>query len=178
MAVKIDLLPSEFKIKGSYIRVSKYAKTIGLVLLSIYMLGGIFFVGYTLFLKSQTKSVQNRIQTLKSDIRKLEMSEQKIVLLKDRLSKIKSIMKAKSSGETLLKVKKITDVFDSDVTIDELKIETNKVEVSLSFSTIKSLNNFMAGISTNTDFDTIRIDNYSFNPNIGYQVGVLLFDNK
>lgn len=176
MAIKIDLLPIESKIKGSYIKAAKFAKTLGLILISIYLLGSIFVTGYILVLNSQIGSIENNIEKLKIDIRSLESSEQKIVLLKDRISKIKYIMTLKSANTGLDSIKDIIDKLDENSSVTELKIDTSRIEASFNLKSTSALYSFMNNLQSQ-QFTNLKIDNFTFNPNTGYLISVVI-NNK
>ena len=173
MAIKIDLLPAESKIKGGYLKAAKLAKSINLIFFSAFLVIGLLLAIYVVFLSVMLKNTKRDNDFLISEIKKYQTSEQKIVLLKDRLSKIKTLLKLDTASDLLNKIKPIMGQLTQDATITNLKIQPEGASVSMVFKTSGAFGQFLSS-QEEGKFKSLTIDTVSFNPAIGFLVNLTI----
>ena len=87
----INLLPTELKPKGQILKASKLLKKVSLVALLVFIVFAVLVFGSLIFLSTSIKSSQSNQEDLKSKVKALEQTEQRLVLVKDRLKKIAKV---------------------------------------------------------------------------------------
>ena len=159
MAVKVNLLPENLIGKKGTTKVASVVKSITLVS---------FFLISSLTLKNLESDLDN----LKTQIKAQETTEQRLVLLKDRLAKIKTTLTTPSVSGPLVGIKPILDSTPSEVSLSELNIDASKVDTSMIFRDSASLTNFFERLTNFKGFSRVTLTSFGFNPTAGYLVGI------
>lgn len=174
MAVKLNLLPPEYtttKGLGSLLKATRALGIISIAVFIVFTLGvSAFFVISTLTLKN----LNSDLDSLKGQISSQEKSEQQIVLLKDRLSKIKSIIGTEDASNVLSDVNPYVTGLPTDSTLGELDLDSLSADFSVTFRSNSNLSAFMSQISQVKEFQNVRLTSFAYNPESGYTIGVSL----
>jgi type II secretory pathway pseudopilin PulG len=172
MAVKLNLLPSDYSLAGPVRQLLKLVRPLNVVLLSLFVvvvlgMGG-FFIFSSLSLQSLTSSNNN----LKNQIQTQESAQQQIVLLKDRLSKIKTVEVIPNANKNLSGIDPFLTSLSGGSLISDLDVEPQKTSTSIVFKTNSDLTNFIKSLDSNSVFSTITLGTFSYNVTGGYLVGL------
>ena len=172
MPIKLNLLPAEYVVSGALGRILKTTRSLGVIFLAaflIFVFGlGAFFVVSTLQLRNAAGSEAD----LKSQIATEEQSEQKIVLLKDRLKKIKTTLALPSSTKNLENLDPFISSIGGGATLTELAVDSGKADVSINFKNNSDLSAFLGNIDTIKTFKSVIMTTFGFNPASGYLVSL------
>lgn len=171
---KINLLPKEF-IKGKYNKNVSLIKNLSYFVVFIFFLGNSIGLGANFYFNNNLKNINNNQSRLKNSIQGLEETEQRLILAKDRIQKIQTILTARTSEEKLNKHKMLIENMPSNVLLEAQNIDASRSSLELSSSNSRDLVNFMASILARDDFDSIVLENMSFNPFQGYKVRLEIF---
>ncbi len=174
MAIKLNLLPSEYVVSGTLGKVLRTSRSLSVILVAAFL---IFVVGLGAFFvisNLQLRNASGKEADLKSQIVAEEQSEQKIVLLKDRLKKIKTVQAMSSSLENTGNLDSLVSVLGSSATLTELSADSDKVDLSVNFKNNSDLAGFLERIGSIETFKTVIMTAFGFNPASGYLVGIRL----
>lgn len=174
MAIKLNLLPSEKRVGKDLQRILRTIRMLGVVGLGIFIIFGIVLIGFFVFRSIQLNTRDSQNSGLKSRISTLETSETKMVLLKDRIAKIKTLLNVPTALANLDNVNLALSSLASDTTINELNISTAKISLSLNFKNSNEIAVFLKSLSDTKAFKTVTISSFSFNPTSGYLISIVI----
>lgn len=174
---QINLISSEMTVSVKTVALSKTLNkisifsTILLIVLIMAVISGIIFYNI------EYKKVSNNINILKEKIVKLEKSEQKLILIKDRISKIAIIKKSDSVDNELASFQNFQNVITdgSAFAITEVSITPQKTETSLLINNSESLFNIFKKIVALPKYNKIILSSLGFTSS-GYLIS-LVFEN-
>lgn len=144
--------------------------SIGFLALTIVVFAGLFFY------LSKTSSAQvDNISKLKAKITSLQQNEQKLVLAKDRLAKIKVVQDARSVGNEVGRFRDFSkDISNSGSVVTEATLNNNGTEVSLISSSSDILSSLLTPLSTIIDYKKVILKSLSYNATTGFISTILL----
>ena len=172
MAIKLNLLPPESRVSGGLSKalgITRMLGVIGLAAFLIFALGvGAFFVISSV----QLSSLSTQSDSLKSQILAQAKTESQVVLLKDRIKKIKTVQSLPSSTKNLNNIDPYLSPLTGETSVTELNVDSAKVAATLNFRSNSDLSSFIKALVSSNTFKTIAITSFGFNPISGYLVGV------
>lgn len=149
---------------------------VGTVLLIVAILG---LISALVYYNVEYKKTNDNVTSLKKQIVDLEKNEQKLILAKDKLSKISSIKKMDSVDSELEKFTKIQSSIStsSGSNFSEVTVDPNKIETSLVFPDTTSLKNALEHLSDEKNgFKKVVLSSLGYNPATGYVLSLILTD--
>lgn len=174
MAVKLNLLPQGAGITGELGKTLKLTRMLGVIAVAFFL---VFTIGISAFFVLSTltlKNLNSDLDSLKSQISTQEATEQKVVLLKDRLAKIKTALATPGALKNFDTVIPYVSGLGAGSTISTLDVSPEKVTLSLVFTTRAGVSDFTSSLSTSKNFSSAVLTSFVFNPAAGYQVNVNL----
>lgn len=177
MAVKLNLLPLDYAVSDSVAQVLKISRPLNVILLGIFLVTGLSMAGFFIFSSITIKNLNTTNNTLKRQIQSLQTAQQQVVLLKDRLGKIKKAYTKPSAIKNLNTMEPVLAILPDTASVSELDIDTQKTTVTVNFKTNQGLTNFMTNVSSQTSFSSISLDSFSYGPLDGYLVGFSFIPN-
>lgn len=172
MAVKLNLLPPEYGTTKGLASVLKITRSLGVISVALFL---IFTVGVSAFFIISSIALGNlrsEIDNLKTQIQAENSTEQQMVLLKDRLGKIKSVLGAVTANSVLTSVNPYITGLSSETTLTETSIDSAKAEISLTFRSKADVSAFFEKLADTKDFGTITLSSFTYSPENGYLVGI------
>ena len=147
----------------------------GTVFLSILAVASI--VGF-IFLKIQYSQIANNINILKKRIVELEKNEQKLILAKDKLSKIEYILSLDAIDVELSDFKDFQNSISSEsgILFSDISIDPQKTEVALSIKDTNQLSSVLKNIGLYAKKSSVILSSLGFNSNSGYLVALIFKD--
>lgn len=177
MAVKLNLLPQGSAVPPSLGKALKLIRTLGIVALCLFLFFVLGVSGFLVFSSIKLQGLTAQSEDLKAKIKSQETTEQKMVLLKDRLGKITKVKSTPSIQKNLDNAGLLTDKIPEGTILTELNIDQKKTDISLIFNSSVNLNTFLNSARSNSYFKRATLTAFSFNPQTGYSVGLRLFVN-
>jgi len=167
---KINLIPADLVVSGGIKSFKSFLLKSNVILSIILVFTLLVIVGTYFYFSINLKEVTTSVEGLKESITTLETSEQKLVLAKDKLGKIKKITTGKSINSNLLQVKTLTSAFlaTSDTGVNEINIDINKMEISSFSKTSSGLTFIFNEFSKMTGFTKVVLSSLGYNPSFGY----------
>lgn len=172
MAVKLNLLPEEFLLKGPLGRAVKFVRPLTITLLALFLIMALGMGAFFIFSSFSLKNLQSSNDTLTNQIQVQAAAQQQIVLLKDRLAKIKTVQSIPTATKNLVTIEPILSALSGSSLISELDIDSQKTTTSVVFKSNSDLTNFVKSLQTNTAFSLISIGSFNYSPATGYQLGL------
>lgn len=168
----VNLLPTELLEKKGPYKLAESLKNIAIAGFAIFFafLFGAF--AYTLILSAQTRSSETKQNQLKQTIIALEETEQKMVLVKDRIGKANKIYSKSDISTSVENFELINANLSSNVFLMEAKIDDKKTEGSYSISSSLGLVRFMSNLLVSDLYSKITMKSFSFTPTFGYMVSL------
>lgn len=171
----INLLPTEITPKGVSYKVATVLRNIATVGFAVIVLAGVGLGAFFLLTSAEIRSSTARQSQYKTTIKSLESTEQSLVLLKDRVGKVKQVLGADTTTPYVQKVGAIVSSFPAEVTPREVQVgDITKISVTINDSA--QLTKFMAGLITASKFKRLDLRGFSFSPAGGYLVSLEMGD--
>jgi uncharacterized membrane protein YhiD involved in acid resistance len=174
MAVNLNLLPSELAVSKNLGKALKTLRALGIISIVAFL---IFAVGLTIFFVVSTISLNglnNSISQHKAQVAAQESSEQQIVALKDRISKIENAKSTPNALKTITDLDSLLTGLSTGSTINELDADSIKATMSLNIKSNDDLTAFLQAVSASKVFTSGIVSSFSFGPSLGYSIGVTL----
>jgi hypothetical protein len=167
---QINLLPTDISASKDVVKVANILKNIavaGSFLLIILSTAGIV----TLFLiTTQSTAEQRKVENLKTEIKNIQAVEQKYFLVKDRLSKVNTIIKSRNNEPKINNLESLTKTLPEGVNIFDAEVNPTLTKVTVNATQSVGLTTFLSRLVTNSSYKEMVMKGFSFNPNTGYFV--------
>lgn len=172
----INLLPSELvEKKGSY-KLAESLKNVAIAGFAIFFAFLLGTTAYILILSAQVKSSDTRQVQLKQTISFLQESEQKMVLIKDRIGKAKTILAESTISTSIDNFGIINSTLPASAILTEAKINEKRTENFYMVSSSRGLVQLMSNLLASNLYSKITLKSFSFTPSSGYLVNLELVD--
>lgn len=168
MAVNLNLLPDNFAVKGSLGKTLTSVKQLTTIFLGLFILMVIGISTYFFISSLELGSLTSSIDNLKVQITQQETVETQMVLLKDRIGKIKTVQKIASAQNSLNGISPVISSIPDGSSLGELSVDNQKSDASIIFNSSVSLGIFFKQLVTSTTFSSIVLNSFGFNPSTGY----------
>ncbi len=172
MAIKLNLLPEELAVNKKLTSTVKALKNLSLISVILLILFSLGVLGYFLVSSTQLRNLEADISELSARIETQETVEQRIVLIRDRVIKIKAIETIDSAGDNFSEVLPVVDSLPADASLNELSIDSQKIDASMTFRSSSSLSQFFSNLTSFENFSKITLSSFGLNPATGYVVGL------
>lgn len=172
MAVKLNLLPPEYGTLGQLGKILRVTRALGVIAMVLFF---VFALGVSAFFIISTITINglnSDINSLKNRVTAQQTSEQQIVLIKDRVGKIKSILATPDALINLTAVSPYISGLSGSTTLSDLSADSSKVDMTLTFRSNTDLTNFMSQISNDKNFSTVVMPSFAFSSTAGYSVQI------
>lgn len=153
---------------GSGVKIKNGINSVAVVGACILVLIVIGLIGMMIFYNSELKQTESSVASLRNQVTQLEASEQKLILAKDRLDKIRDIHEDGNASDEIGLYKEIAGRDTQGVVFSEVGIESKKFESSVLAENSSSLSAFLSYITSIPNVDKIILSTLSFNPTSGY----------
>jgi hypothetical protein len=170
----INLLPTDIAPKGPTLRIVNYLKQIIFVGFVIFLLVALGLAGFFLLTSFELNGSINRQENLKTQIKSLEQTEQKIILLEDRIKKIKKVLALPDSQDNIATSQEVLGIA-TGLSIGELEISPDKTKLTITADSSSSMSQFLTTITESKLYQSIVLSSFSFNPSSGYTAAFELF---
>lgn len=169
----INLLPSEKKPKGYAVKASKTLKKIAVLSLIVLFVGLMIYAGSSVFLNIQRRSFISKEDKLKSEIKALQQTEQKLILVEDRLSGIKNILSANNTNDEVQTIGTILSNNPQNVSITGIKLDTQTAVINIAANNSADLTGFFKLLSE-SNFTQVNLSGFSFDEEKGYKLDIAI----
>lgn len=173
----INLVPSDFAPSGTTAKLAGLFKNAGLVLFSIFLISTLSMIGVFIYYAVSLSGLKAKESQLTSSIASLETTEQKLVLIKDRLSYAQTIMNTPNS---VSQVDKLNGIMQSapGAVLGRSEMTSIKNDASFTISDLSALKSLMGAIKSGSFYPIAILDSFNFNQGGGYQVSFTFSDKS
>jgi cell division protein FtsL len=169
MQKKINLIPTEMAVPASAVKLAKVLNKISIVAVILLIITSLSVAGLFFYFSSEVQKQDARIASMKSRITSLSQNEQKLVLAKDRLSKISVVQKIKSVGDEVSRFKSFSEIANnSGSIITEANLTPRGTEVTLLSQTSDSLSPVLKPLATIAGYKTVVLDSLGYSSGSGF----------
>ncbi|MEK7100394.1 MAG: hypothetical protein AAB872_01125 [Patescibacteria group bacterium] len=172
---QINLIPSEMTVPTRIVNLSKLIYKVSIIGTIALILIVITLISSLVYFNIQYRNSIANTNILKTKIADLEKSEQKLVLAKDKLSKIVYIKSINSVDNELINFQDFKNSISSPsgITFTEISIDPIKTETSLVFQNTEDLSNTLGIIQKLTKYKSIILSSLGFNLSSGYLISLV-----
>lgn len=168
MSIKINLLPPGHEINSSLWRVMKFIRMLNVIGLAGFIIFALVLGTFFAISTFRLRTLDDNVNRLKNQVSNEEVSEQRLVLLKNRLDRIKTVKSLTSSAKNLTNIDNLLSTLGSDTNLTEIDIDRDKIDVSFLFKTDSDLSLFLSSIKDLKIFKSVVLSSFSYNPENGY----------
>lgn len=172
MAVKLNLLPEDYALTGPVGQIVKFARPLNVIFLALFLVMVLGMGGFFIFSSLSLKSLTTQNGSLEKQIQAQSVAQQQIILLKDRLDKIKTAQGITTAAKNLVTIDPLTALITGNSVLSELNIDSQKASATIVFKSNSELTNFLKAVNANTDYSSISLGTFNYNPVMGYQVSL------
>lgn len=177
MQDNLNLLPQNLHVSKGMESVLKTTKALGVILIVIFVIFTIGAGAYFVYSKVTLGNLQTNVDQLKSQVKAQESSEQQLVLLKDRLSKISSLRSTPSAGKNVANLDTLFSNVSPASSANQIDISTQKIDITMIVRSNEDLTAFIQNLKNNKAFKSVNLASLGYTKNIGYSIIVSLVNN-
>lgn len=179
IAKTINFIPSEMAVPAKSVKLAKVLNKMSIVGVILLILTTVLAIFFFVLFSIELKKVDSSIIALKNEVSSLEKTEQKLILVKDKLGKISYVQSLDSAENEIIEFQKLNDIVNSasDSSLTEINIDLNKTEVSLTSANSDSLSSVLGLFSTIKDYGKIILTSLGLNQTSGF-LSSLIFESK
>ena len=167
----INLLPDDFSSKA-VVKIARIIRKILIPVFAVFFVSSAVMLGMILVLNSNLKVITNNQEILTTSIKNLEKTERGMLLLQERLSKIKKIISNDSSkGKITQNIQDILEL-SPEVSVSGIKSSSNTINLEAKTATSDQLGQFLSRVLESTLYKEVIIKDFSYNPATGYSLGL------
>ncbi len=172
---RINLLPKELTPKTTIVKLVTDLRrliTLGFVLVLFTSVGIAIIIVYFLVEINITNSSN---KSLEASISNLNQTEQKFVLLRDRIKKANEIFLKDVNQTKMDSINSVINNTSPEIVISEIDLSPEKWSLNFTTTSPSSLVNFMSSLVTNSQSKKIELTSFTFSGNSGYSVSLDFF---
>lgn len=170
-ASSINLLPVELSPQSGAAKTANLFKRIAIVygaIVVVFLLGAGAFI---LFMGIQTNNVKQENANLGARIATLEAAEQKTVLIRDRLQKIKTITGGGATiSKNLANLDRVISILPSGIVIASAEVDSVRTKFTVSGNSSQAITDFLSNLVAQRIYTNLILKTFSYNPGSGYVV--------
>lgn len=172
MAIKVNLLPTERRVSGGVAQFLRISRMLGVIALAGFLVFGLGLAAFFIVSSIELNGLNSSNNSLKTQLSSLGTTEAQLVVLKDRIAKIKIAEGIPSSTKNLVDFDSYLSALSGTTSISELDVNPVKITTSLVFTSGSDLTAFTKALSASTTFKNVSFASFNFNPTSGYLVSV------
>jgi len=164
----VNLLPKELRPKKYIVKISKVLTNVSLIALLVFIISAITVTSVYFVISSRLNSAQEKHEELITQIKALEETEQKIVLIKDRLEKVNEMRSKISATERVDILDDVLSISDGIAIVGGSTLTSDKTSVLVSVDGSLNLTKFLSGLLLSGGFKKIEMISFTFDHKVGY----------
>lgn len=128
--------------------------------------------GYLYFLSDKLKKTTEDISSLRSNIKALEPTEQRVFLTKDRIQKSRQVLSASGGEEYVDTLARLVGDLPDSIVLETVELEKGKTQASFITSSSDDMGLLLDLLKNNDYFGSITLESFDYNPLLGYQLNL------
>ncbi|OGM04476.1 hypothetical protein A3E15_00370 [Candidatus Woesebacteria bacterium RIFCSPHIGHO2_12_FULL_42_9] len=172
--VEINLLPQGLAARPSVVKTSGVVKQVLTVGFIIFILAAVVISAFFIFYSRELKTSREKITELEGNIKALEVTEQRLLLVKERLEKAKQVLGADSSIDEVEAFSSLLASLPEGVSISEVRILKEETRMTFGAPSTPVLASVIKLMRESSLYKNIDMIAFSFSPETGFNVGLKL----
>jgi hypothetical protein len=164
----VNLLPKELRPKKYIVKISKVLTNVSLIALLVFIISAVTVTSVYFVISGRLKSSQEKHEELITQIKALEETEQKIVLIKDRLEKVSEMKSRVSATERVDILEDVLNISDGIATVEESTLTEDKTNILMAANSSLNLTKLLSGLLISGGFKKIEMISFDFSRDRGY----------
>ncbi|OGM18455.1 hypothetical protein A2686_02515 [Candidatus Woesebacteria bacterium RIFCSPHIGHO2_01_FULL_38_10] len=164
----INLIPQEIKPKANVLKTANLLKKIAITESIFLLVFAIIVFGSIFILSSRLKDSHSKDDKLRSEIKALEQTEQRLMLVKDRLGKIENIYSWDDASQEVLIAEGVVNTLPEGVVLRSAVLKETQVNLTIEVVNSESFSNLLSSLVNSGKYKTIKIESLDFDPEKGY----------
>lgn len=171
----INLIPSEMAVPARAVKFAKVISKVSIISSIVLLLVILGLGSYYIYLSLEDKKITQSVNGLKNRISALSQNEQKLILAKDRLSKITSVKKAKSANNEVTNYQKFINQISGsgEFQITEANLTTKGTEITLVSQNSSNLTGILKALDEIKGYQRVIISSLAYNQGSGFVANFL-----
>jgi Tfp pilus assembly protein PilN len=157
----INLLPQELRPKRSVLKLSVTLKKIGLISVVFLVIGAVLITALIVFFTQRTQVSLDEQSKLTNQIKSLQATEQKLVLVRDRVQKINSIISKDSTKAQIMAFKTFLGLLPASAVLDTISVDPGGLEVRVGITTLDEVTGLFKAV-TGSGFSLVKLTGFSY----------------
>jgi hypothetical protein len=158
----INLLPHELMPKKYALKLSKSLKRFIILGFAIFTIATIVVIGAIVVLAQRNKQAIKEMEQLTTEIENLNATEQRLILVRDRLEKIDKIANAKSAASEIDTFDETLDRFTDNVTFRGVEIGNDSADVTVRVPSSRYMGRFVSVLATSGGYENIKLLSFKY----------------
>lgn len=170
----INLLPEVFKLNRSVVKLSKTLKKVSAIVFVLLALVVSVSIGGFFVYKNRLNELTAKQNELKSQIKALKETEQRLVLVKDRLERVGNIYAKETPYKSVLTLEELIKQFPEGAVLETTSISVENLGMQVEIDSTSTFESMLDILIDSQLFDRIELTSLSYGPDTGYKIGLLL----
>lgn len=170
---EINLLPEDFRVKGSVKKLSLTLKKISTISLSVFVVVTILIISLFVYYSELVRRSVNRQDDLKAQIESLSGTEERLVVVQDRLSHADRIFKTNMAYGELEAYEKMLQRFDGEIELTAVSIDSDGISITIEASRRSLLYRFLDLLDTE-EHQVVFTDEIKYSTGSGFETVVFV----
>ena len=167
---KINLLPTNLAAPSDVLKVVDNIKRITVTVFIIFFLVAAGGAALLFFAFRNNSDLKNKNTELETNISNLQKTEQKLVLIRDRIEKVKTINANSDASTNVDKLNRVILSKPSDISLNSATIDVDKTKFSVISKSSNTMATFLKSVAAVPDFKKISLISFTFTPSVGYDI--------
>lgn len=159
---------------GTLGKALKTTKMLGVIAIAFFLVFTLAISAFFILSTITLGSLNSDNDSLKAQVSALQSTETQVVLLKDRVGKIKTALNVPSAIKNLDSVTPFVSSLGPTASLNELDVDSQKVDFSVLFASTADLSTFLKTLTNSTTFTSEVMTSFGYSPTSGYLLGVRL----
>jgi len=172
MTTNINLLPAEYIPKTSSIKLVSKLKSILMIGYGLFTLFLAGMIGYIFLLRSDVEKINAKNSNLSVQVESLEGTEQRLVLVRDRLVKAQDIYSTENIYQKLDAYDKFRSLILGLVEISDVKINKSDTKITTKSTNSSNMAEFLSKLAASNLYTSARMTDFNFTPTAGFFITV------
>ena len=168
----INLLSKDLTPKKTFIKLSNTVKKVSIIGFSAIIIAIIALTISLIFISRRINQIEQNQQQLRTTITSLEQTEQKLVLIRDRIEKAQKIEESKVIFKEVDRFSQLYPLIPEGVLVKGTNFSSEDTQVSLLIDSSSTLTELFAKLLSSDIYNFVRIQNFSFKKDKGFTVSL------
>jgi hypothetical protein len=168
----INLLPKETKSKEQVVGFASVIRKLTIYGFILFFIFAANLIGLFFYDRNRVNNAIERVEDLKNEVIALERVEQRIVLLKDRISKANLVLDQEEPRTWVEEIKALQSVYPEGTLIKRVEINRDSAVFEMKLESSSVLVEVLSLTVSSGYFDRVNLLSLGYNPEIGYQVSI------